>query len=745
MINHFGGQSTMRRNHFLKIFSVLLISLLLLAACPAAEPETPDVATDTPAAPAEAPLRVGFVYVSPVGDLGWTWAHDQGRLYLEEALGDQVQTTFVENVAEGPDAERVIRDFAQRGFDLIITTSFGYMDPTLTVAQEFPDTHFVHISGFMTAPNMSTAFGRMYQPRYLSGLVAGSMTESNIIGYVAAFPIPEVLRGINAFTLGVREVNPDAEVRVVWTSTWFDPPREKEAADALLDQGADVIAQHQDTTEPQKAAAEAGRYGISYNSPMLEFVGDAVLTGPVWNWGPVYVDFAQQVINNSWQTQQFWGGLDTGLVDLAPFSPLVPADVLTMVEEERMLLERGQTDVFCGPLVGQNGVEFLPAGQCMTDEQMLNMTWFVEGVVGEAPGAAEPIEGQPAPQPAAAAPAPAQPATDAAADLPRVAFVYVGPVGDLGWSYAHDQGRRALEAMGVETAYSELVQEGPDAARVLRTYAAQGYDLIFATSFGYMDSVIDVAAEFPDLYFEHATGYRTAQNVGIYDGRGYEGWYLAGMVAGEMTETNILGYIAPFTIPEVVRNLNAFAMGARAVNPDIEVRPIWLFSWYDPPREREAAQALIDAGADVIGRESDSVEPDKLAQEAGVYAIGYNAVSADVAPDALLTAPIWNWSVIYEKKVRDVAAGTWTNEPIWWGMAEGVLELAPIAGFVPAAVQQEVEEIQQGIIDGDFEIFCGPIADNSGALRIAEGECMSDEELLTFDWLVEGVTGEIPQ
>jgi basic membrane protein A and related proteins len=330
-------------------------------------------------------------------------------------------------------------------------------------------------------------------------------------------------------------------------------------------------------------------------------------------------------------------------------------------------------------------------------------------------------------------------------DLPRVAFVYVGPVGDLGWSYAHDQGRLALEEMGVETAYSELVGEGPDAARVLRTYASQGYDLIFATSFGYMDSVIEVAADFPDVKFEHATGYQTAENVGIYDGRGYQGWYLAGIVAGEMTESNILGYIAPYPIAEVVRNLNAFALGARSVNPNVEVRPIWLFSWFDPPREREAAQALIDAGVDVVARESDSVEPDKAAEEAGVYAIGYNAISADVAPNAVLTAPIWDWSVIYEKKVSDVVNGTWTNEPIWWGMAEGVLDLAPIADFVPAEVAAEVEAQKAAIIAGEFEIFCGSIADNTGEERVADGQCMTDEELLSFNWLVEGVTGEIPQ
>jgi basic membrane protein A and related proteins len=262
------------------------------------------------------PFRVAFVYVSPVGDLGWTWAHDQGRLAVEQEFGAQVETAFIENVAEGPEAERVIRDFAQRGYDLIVTTSFGYMDPTISVASEFPETWFVHVSGYKTADNVSTLFGRIYQPRYLSGLVAGSATESNIIGYVAAFPIPEVIRGINAFTLGVREVNPDAEVRVVWTNTWFGPPEEKEAATALLSVGADVIAQHQDTTEPQKAAADANGVSISYNSPMLEVVGDTVLTGPVWDWGVKYIDIINQIKAGTYASESYWGDMNEGIVGL---------------------------------------------------------------------------------------------------------------------------------------------------------------------------------------------------------------------------------------------------------------------------------------------------------------------------------------------------------------------------------------------------------------------------------------------
>ena len=380
----------MRIRHSWMVVAVLLILTLLVSACqPVGQAPAEEMTSSEEMA---GPLKVAFVYVAPIGDLGWTYAHDQGRLYLEEQLEGGAETAFIENVPEGPDAERVIRDFAQKGFDLIITTSFGYMEPTLTVAQEFPDTHFVHVSGFKTADNMSTLFGRIYQPRYLSGLVAGSMTESNTIGYVAAFPIPEVIRGINAFTLGVREVNPDAEVRVVWTNTWFGPPEEKEAAEALLDLGADIIAQHQDTTEPMKAAAERGARSIGYNSDMRVFVGDSVLTSPVWNWGPAYVRFAEQARDDSWESAQYWGGMDDGIVGLAEFSPSVSADVAALVAEKQAAITAGETDVFCGALTGQNGVEFLADGQCMNDGQMLGMDWFVEGVVGAASSEAAPLE-----------------------------------------------------------------------------------------------------------------------------------------------------------------------------------------------------------------------------------------------------------------------------------------------------------------------------------------------------------------
>jgi basic membrane protein A len=213
-----------------------------------------------------------------------------------------------------------------------------------------------------------------------------------------------------------------------------------------------------------------------------------------------------------------------------------------------------------------------------------------------------------------------------------------------------------------------------------------------------------------------------------------------------MTESNVLGYIAPYPIPEVVRNMNAFTLGARSVNPDVEVHPIWIFAWVDPPKEREAAAALYDLGADVIARESDSTEADKLAEENGIYVIGYNSdVARDQSPDAFLTAPIWHWDVFYKQAIQNTATGTWTNEPVWWGMAEGILSLAPIADFVPQDVKDLVEEEQARILSGEFDVFEGPINDNRGELRVPAGETMSDEDKLSFGWLVEGVIGEIPE
>ena len=334
------------------------------------------------------PIKVAFVYVGPIGDLGWTYAHDQGRLAVEDAI-PEAETVYQENVPEtAADAERVIRGFAQDGANVIFTTSFGYMNPTITVAEDFPDTVFVHISGFKTAENVGTGFGKIEEPRYVSGLIAGKMTKANKLGYVAAFPIPEVIRGINAFSLGVRKANPNATINVVWTSTWFNPTTERQAGEALLDAGADVIAQHQDTAGPQQAAEERGAYSVGYNSDMSAQAPKAVLTSAIWNWEPFYIDTVKQVQAGTWESSQFWGGWKDGVVDLAPIGPMVPDDIREMAEAEIELFKSGEKDIFTiftGPINDQDGNEKVPAGESLTAEQLLGeeMKWFVEGVEGD--------------------------------------------------------------------------------------------------------------------------------------------------------------------------------------------------------------------------------------------------------------------------------------------------------------------------------------------------------------------------
>ena len=382
--------------------SILLIAAILLAGC-AQEPvveeqpaeevvveqpvveepvvEEPEVEEPEVVEEPDEPFRIAFIYIGPPGDLGWTFEHERGRQMLVEEFGDLIETTYIESVEEGPDSARVMRDFAQQGYDMIFATSFGYMDHMAEVAAEFPNIIFEHCSGYKTADNLATYFGRIYQPRYLSGIVAGMMTENNKIGYVAAFPIPEVVRGLNAFTLGARSVNPDVEVSVVWTSTWYDPTIEREAAVALLDQGVDIIAQHQDTTEPQKAAQERGMLSIGYDSDMGQFVGESVLTSPMWNWGTYYIDTVGKALAGEWETHQYWGAMEDDIVMLAELSGLVPQEVRDAVDAAKAEIFAGN-DVFCGPINNQAGETVVAEGECMTDGEMLGFDWLVEGVIG---------------------------------------------------------------------------------------------------------------------------------------------------------------------------------------------------------------------------------------------------------------------------------------------------------------------------------------------------------------------------
>ncbi len=334
-----------------------------------------------------APLKIGFVYVSPVGDAGWTSQHDTGRREMEKALGGKVVTQFVENVQEGPDAERVIRELAQAGNQLIFTTSFGYMNPTIKVAAQFPNTHFEHATGYKTAPNVGIYNARYYEGRYLAGMVAGRMTKSNVAGYVAAFPIPEVVMGINAFARGMRAVNPKAEVKVVWTSSWYDPGKERQAADTLVSQGADVLTHHTDSTAVVQAAEAKNVYAIGYHSDMSKYGPHAQLTAVTHHWGDYYTKRAQAQLAGTWKPDNVWGGIKDGFVALAPFNPVVPKDVQEAVNKAKAGIVAGTVSPFAGPIKDNEGKERLAAGKTLSDEDLNKMNYYVEGVQGKVPAA----------------------------------------------------------------------------------------------------------------------------------------------------------------------------------------------------------------------------------------------------------------------------------------------------------------------------------------------------------------------
>jgi len=338
-----------------------------------------------PQAVAADPLKVGFVYVSPIGEAGWSWQHDLARKELEKNLGDKVAVKYVENVPEGADSERVIRDLAQQGNKLIFTTSFGYMNPTLKVARQFPDVKFVHLTGYKTAPNVSTVDARFYEARYLAGVLAGKMTKTNVAGYVGAFPIPEVMQGINAFTRGMRSVNPKAEVRVVWVNSWYDPGKERDAAVTLLEQGADVVTHHTDSHAVVQAAEERGKYAVAYHSDMSKFGPKAQLAAVTHHWGDYYTRVAQDVLAGKWKRQSIWGGMKDGFVKLEAINPAVPADVREVVAKAEQDIVSGKLTPFDGPVKDNEGKVRHASGP-MSDDALRKMNFYVEGVAGKLPG-----------------------------------------------------------------------------------------------------------------------------------------------------------------------------------------------------------------------------------------------------------------------------------------------------------------------------------------------------------------------
>ncbi len=337
-------------------------------------------------ATAQEKTKVGFIYVGPIGDGGWTYEHDKGRLAVEEHFGDAVETVYQESVPEGADAARAITQMALQGADLIFTTSFGFMEPTLEVAKKFPNVKFEHATGYKTLPNVSTYSARFYEGRAVQGHIAGEMTQSNIIGYIASYPIPEVIRGINSAYLHAKKVNPDVEFKIIWAYTWFDPAKEADAAQALIEQGADVILQHTDSTAPQAAAEKAGNV-ITFGqaSDMAEYKPLPRVSSIIDNWAPYYIARTQAVIDGTWESQQVWHGIDEGMVKIGEITDAVPADVKSEALALKETMAAGEYHPFTGPINRQDGSAWLAEGEIADDGTLLGMDFYVEGISGQIP------------------------------------------------------------------------------------------------------------------------------------------------------------------------------------------------------------------------------------------------------------------------------------------------------------------------------------------------------------------------
>ena len=338
-----------------------------------------------PALAQEDPTKACFIYVGPTGDFGWTYQHDEGRKALEAEFGDAIETEFLESVPEGADAERAIERFARSGCDIVFTTSFGYMDATNKVAAKYPDVKFEHATGFKREhPNVSTYNSKFYQGRYIQGQIAAELSETGRAGYIASFPIPEVVMGINAFVLGARSVNPDFTVTPIWVNTWFDPGKESDAAKTLADQGFDVITQHTDSTAPMQVAAERGIKAFGQASDMIEFGPQTQLTSIIDDWAPYYVERVRQLKDGSYEQIDDWGGLAEGNVAMADYTNM-PDDVAERAEATEQAITSGELEPFTGPINKQDGTEWLADGVKATEGELLGLNFYVEGVEGDLP------------------------------------------------------------------------------------------------------------------------------------------------------------------------------------------------------------------------------------------------------------------------------------------------------------------------------------------------------------------------
>jgi len=730
---------------------------------------------------AKSSIKVGFIYVGPVGDKGWTDAHNEARLYLTEKLGNQVQTTFKANV-NATNAETEIRALAQQGNDLIFTTSYDFMDATEKVAKEFPQIKFVHISGYKkAAPNFSNLFGSMEQMKYIAGMVAGAKTKAaggQLVGYIAPIVSPEVTRLINATALGMKETCSDCKLKVIWINSWFNPSLETQSATGLLNEGVIVLVSDTDSSSASVSVAnDAGKWAVAYDSESAcNPSTTACLGSPYWNWKEKYLAIVQTVLNGTFKVEDSYLGAETGIVNFSGLmtgqtaSPSIPTEALPKIKERLQQMLTGtftRFDIFKGTIRDNKGNVIVSDNQPLTQSDLeglkgvngredcsICMNWLADNIIGELPQLLT---------------------TSVAKSSIKVGFIYVGPVGDKGWTDAHNEARLYLtEKLGsqVQTTFKANVN-ATNAESEIRALAQQGNDLIFTTSYDFMDATEKVAKEFPQIKFVHISGYKKATpNFSNLFGSMEQMKYIAGMVAGAKAKVEggqLVGYIAPIVSPEVTRLINATALGMKETCPNCKLKVIWINSWFNPSLETQSATELLNEGVTVLVSDTDSSSASvSVASDAGKWAVAYDSESAcNPSNTACLGSPYWNWKEKYLAIVQTVLNGTFKVEDSYLGAETGIVNFSGLmtgqtpSPSIPTEALPKIKERLQQMLTGTFtrfDIFKGTIRDNKGNVIVSDNQPLTQSDLeglkgvvgredcsICMNWLADNVVGELSQ
>lgn len=721
-------------------------------------------ATNTPEPPGDQPaandgsyqvygsLVVGAIHLGSTTDYGYNQANAVGLQQMVEQVPN-VRLITAENVPETEAVFPVIDDMVSRGAQLIFTQSFGYLPYALQAGEKYPNVTFVNSGGFELSENVGTYLANHVELVYLTGMVAGATTQTNQLGFVIGPQMPSTMASVNAFELGARSVNPNATTHVVTTGSWVDPAAEKLATEALASIGADVVAMIVDSpTTIVETAAERGIYVIGFHSGSLQQLApNNWLTGVEHTWGNYFTQVAQQVRSGQWQSGHVRGGIESDMLRLAPFGPAVSAETRSQVLIARTDLISGRVNIFQGPIVDSQGVERVAAGAVGEVELLDNTDWFVEGVVSVDPATVE-ILPPPANPVVSAAPAPETATSNSQTTVQSgysvygsevIGAIHVGSVDDRGYNQAHNEGlQQMIERIpDVRLIDAENVPETEEVLGIIDQMIQQGAKIIFAQSFGYLPYVVQAAEEHPDVTFLHPGGFELRPNLGTYWANNYEAMYLAGIAAGANTATNELGFITAFPIPNILASVNAFHLGARSVNPDVNTHLVITESWVDPEKEAQAVNALAASGVDVVTMIVDSPTEVVITAEAlGMFTIGFHSDALqELAPNRWLTGVAYTWGNYYTSVVQQIRAGQWQASHVRGGIESDMLQIAPFGPSVSEETRNRIISARTDIIRGQRQIFQGPIVDNQGLERIPADRAGGLELLDTTDWLVEGV------